>query len=89
MKTNNENKSTEITTPVETYKAARADGKGCADACKAVLAAHPGIDFDDVCDLSWRIETGKPTPKWQHEDGTPTAAALAWDRGAERKLTGE
>lgn len=76
-------------TPIDTYKAARAAGLGTSAACKTVLAAHPGIDFDDVVDLSWRVETGKPCPKWQHEDGTPTAAALAWDRGAERKHGGE
>ncbi|MFA4972845.1 MAG: hypothetical protein WC683_09545 [bacterium] len=75
--------------PVDTYKAARADGKGTSDACRAVLAAHPGISFDDVVEMSWQVETGKPSPKWQHEDGTPTAACMAWDRGAEKKTGGE
>lgn len=78
-----------MATPIETYKAARAAGQSTKDACKAVLAAHRGIDFDDVVDLSWRVETGKPQPKWLHEDGTPTAAALAWDKAAEAKQTGE
>lgn len=78
-----------MSTPIDTYKAARKSGKGTADSCKAVLAGCPGISFDDVVELSWMVETGKPAPKWQHEDGSPTAASLAWDRGFESKAVGE
>jgi hypothetical protein len=69
--------------PVDIYRAARADGKSQSDACRALIAA--GIDFDDAAEMCWQIETGKPMPKWQHEDGSPTDAALAWDRGACRE----
>lgn len=68
--------------PVDTYKAARANDLGTSAACRAVIAAHPGIDFDDVVDMSWRIETGKSAPAWLHEDGAPTAALQTWERGA-------
>ena len=81
--------TTTITTPVETYKAARKAGKGTAAACQAVLAAYPDVDFDLVVDLSWRIETGKPAPAWVDDFGSQTQACRDWDAGFERKHHGE
>lgn len=89
MNTATNHKETEMSTPVEIYKAARKSGKTTKQACVAVLDACPGVDFDDVVDMSWMVETGKVSPVFQNADGSPTAAALAWDRGFEAKRTGE
>lgn len=69
-------------TPVDTYRAARKTGKGTADSCRSVMIDHK-MTASDVAEICWMVETGKPAPKWQHADGSPTAACLAWDRGAE------
>lgn len=77
-----------------TYRQARKDGKGPADACYAVKKAHPEISFEQLTDLSWLIESGKPTPDWA-KSGTddaiddPTGERRAWERGAEKAMTGE
>ena len=75
------------TTPLDTYTAARKAGANTADACVAVMGSHPGFDFDDVVEMSWKHETGASQPRWQHVDGSPTAEALSWDRGHESRHT--
>lgn len=71
-------------TALDTYKAARANGEATDDACYTVREAHPEVTFEQVADLCWRVETGKPAPKWLHEDGTQTQASKDWDRGFEK-----
>ena len=70
--------------PTETYRVAKSRTGSQAAACRAVMAAH-GIDADGAAELCWHVETGGPAPQWLHEDGSPTAASRAWDRGAERR----
>lgn len=76
------------TSPTETYRAAKTASGSSADACRAVMAAH-GLTFDQAVELSWHIETGKPEPKWLHEDGAQTSECRAWERGAARRDAGE
>ena len=74
---------TETKTPATIYRELRADGMRQADACYQLM--DMGVTSDDAADLCWRIETGAPAPKWEHEDGTPTQAALEWSKGADQQ----
>ena len=73
-----------ITASTETCRASRAAKQGTVEACQAAIAAH-GITFDEAADISWKVETGKASPKMTYEDGTLTAAGRAWHRGQERR----
>lgn len=80
--------TTETTvTPVDTYKAARAEGKGTGDATLAVCRAH-GLSVPDAAEVSWTVETGGPAPAWLDSYGCQTKASRDYDRGMVRKLTG-
>lgn len=76
-----------MTNAVDTYKAAKAKTGSTADACVATRKAHPELTMDQVVELSWRIETGKPEPKWLDAEGNQTPAGADWDRGFEKKHT--
>jgi hypothetical protein len=78
--------ATKTQTPEEvTYRTAKRATGSAADACLAVMRTH-GLTQAQAADLSWRIETGKPMPKFT-EAGTdePNAAAMRWTRGADRQ----
>jgi hypothetical protein len=74
-------------TPIDLYRAARREGLGTDQACYRLMRA--GLSPEEAADVSWRVETGRPMPRWQYEDGTPTQAALDWERGLERRTEGE
>lgn len=76
-----------IAAATETYRAARAAKRGTVEACQAAIAAH-GITFDEAADISWKVETGKASPKMTYEDGTLTAEGRKWHRGQERRNLG-
>lgn len=63
----------------ESYKSARKEGKGAADSCRVIIRA--GCSFDDATAISWKVETGKKSPDFKHDQ----RATSAWDRGFESK----
>ncbi len=71
-------------TPIEIYKELRAAGKRAKAACYELMAL--GMSCKDAADLSWCVETGAPAPQWQHEDGSPTQAAMDWARGTDHEM---
>ena len=72
-----------------TYLAAKAETHSTALACVATKKAHPELSMDQVADLSWRIETGKPEPKWLDAEGDQTQASKDRDAGFEKHQDGE
>lgn len=70
-------------TPAETYRAARSEGKDQKAACYATMDAHPEIDGGELVDMCWVVESGKPAPRWEHEDGSPTQEAIDWHHAAD------